>query len=92
MFDFILFPPRLPDTLPSLGTRLGLLLAIGLAGFVLGTGALIARNRRLLDFLPHRCLGCGTLNPPDARFCSNCGAALSPGPAADPSGVPPPAG
>jgi hypothetical protein len=75
-FDYILFPPTLPATPADLVRTIWPLLLIGLAGAVLWIGAVIARYRRMLTLVPHRCLSCGTPNPPGARFCAQCGAAF----------------
>jgi len=78
LYDWIFFHPNLPPGAPFPWAKLIPVVLVGLAGLILLTVGIIARNQRALTLLPHRCLQCGTLNPPDARFCSGCGARFEP--------------
>ncbi|MHB1435728.1 MAG: zinc-ribbon domain-containing protein [Thermoplasmata archaeon] len=73
-FDWIFFRPTVPVGAAFPWTQLIPVALVGLAGLVLFAVGIAGRNRRVLRLLPHPCLQCGTLNAPDARFCSQCGA------------------
>src|SRR5205807_2707252 len=52
-------------------------IGLGLGGMVTGAGQTVAAGGQVQV----RCGKCGTLNPENAKFCSNCGQELAPAPA-----------